>query len=167
MENIDEAREEDGEKGFACESCNLKFNFPSHLHRHVLSIHEKRKRFDCDVCSTGFNNKASLQRHLKKADSFNCKLCDAKFCKRADQRSHEKTVHESVCKACETGDRSTTTFDDNTEHVVHTCHSGSHVKTDLEGKQVLICDLCSCQYAKTMHLIKHYKKIHKVDRSSV
>ena len=170
-ESLDETREEDV-KRFSCESCKLKFDFPSHLHRHVLSVHEKRKRFDCDICSTGFNNKASLLRHLKKSESFACNLCDAKFCKRPDQKSHVKTVHLGVCKACqaseagETADSSSRLVDNN-DHVIHTCRSGSHVKTDLEGKQLLICDLCSCQYAKEMHLIKHYRTIHKVDRTTV
>ena len=55
---------------FRCEKCDMAFENPSKLERHLLT-HKERKAFNCDICGKPFSRKDNMNQHKKKKHSNN------------------------------------------------------------------------------------------------
>jgi uncharacterized Zn-finger protein len=44
--------------------CDYSYSRKDHLKRHVLSVHENKKKFQCDICDYRFSQKGDKIRHL-------------------------------------------------------------------------------------------------------
>ena len=54
----------EGRKRFKCEICNAEFGQKSDLNKHVAVVHEGKKQFTCDICNSEFGQKGTLKQHV-------------------------------------------------------------------------------------------------------
>ena len=46
-----------------CEICNKSFAERANLTKHILEVHERKRRFQCKICSRPFARKVDVKRH--------------------------------------------------------------------------------------------------------
>ncbi|KHN73614.1 Histone H4 transcription factor [Toxocara canis] len=80
-----------------CDFCAITVDSPSALHRHIFSVHAKRRNYHCNNCSKRFAQKGDLDRHMalhRDELEFVCEVCNEKFRWRkqltAHLRKHDK-----------------------------------------------------------------------------
>ena len=89
-------------KSEKCKFCQMAFNDPANLRKHVKNIHQNKempKQFMCRYCHKRFYRKESLQKHvethLKAKDRilYECKQCDSCFSYKSNLNKHLKKFH--------------------------------------------------------------------------
>ena len=83
---------------FACDQCDYKATWKSHLLTHIKSIHEGLK-IHCDQCDYKSTGRPNLLRHIKSKHEgykFHCDQCDFKATGKHNLSSHIKSKHERM-----------------------------------------------------------------------
>ena len=140
-----------GGKSFACNLCDMKFDWPRKLFYHKQKKHRNAERnCICHVCGMSFFDRAVLKRHeLVHSDErpFKCSQCSAGFKRKPQLRRHEDShagIKHYKCKIC--------------------MQSFSQ-KYDMETHQLLLhlgkkdfsCSICSKSFARESILRSHMK----------
>ena len=71
---------------FQCKLCQRCFTENGSLKKHILSVHEGKKRkksFECKICDAKFSSTPSLNNHIlsfhERKKPFKCSICKIKF----------------------------------------------------------------------------------------
>ena len=161
---------------FTCDKCEKKFKMLSHLKRHEVAVHYRKKeecqycgfqssrkdnlmahirlkhesvtgrQFMCEVCNTSFHKRSDLVRHSKHLQT-NCSICLQVFCTLKQLQQHSRSSHPKfVCDKCGKG------FQDQANLDKHQSSSTLSYK----------CEVCDKEHCTSLELTKH-KKTHKMN----
>ncbi|XP_067675261.1 zinc finger protein 431-like [Haliotis asinina] len=147
-----------------CKLCTSTFKRSNHLTRHVLFVHEGKRKIKCSDCNRYyFPHEGSEVRHAMKyhvgenyridEKPFKCKLCDAQFIEHWSLRLHVDTVHLDtrpyLCTVCGK------TFKTN---VALEVHSLIHVEAKKVSAECKICQKMVKLNAMYTHMKSHEEK---------
>ncbi|CAB0037270.1 unnamed protein product [Trichogramma brassicae] len=151
---------------YACDKCEKKFEFRSHLSRHQISEHKGRKDYPCDRCENKFEEKSSLSTHQKLVhkhedrEDFTCNKCEKKFENKSTLLKHRKIFHEVfkdyLCEKC------AKRFGNKQSLLLHikTVHDG-HKDFAVRVLKDYLCDDCGKKFRVQSKLIMHQKIVHE------
>lgn len=149
-------------KSKKCPICNIEFDRPSRLQRHLMVHNEVARPHKCPTCKHGFVNEGKLYRHMLKhsdlmadiaaeeaAHEYKCPACDRQFNKKLSLAGHMR-VHALqrphtdgyACKACD---------EKFTDLMQLTKHERGHVKREKSFE----CNLCSMTFMTKGRLVDH------------
>ena len=83
---------------YSCDTCDKKFNNPSHLKTHK-KIHTGEKPYSCDICQKSFSQKNGLNAHMKihaGQTTFTCNECALDFDEKVQLMNHRMIMHPSA-----------------------------------------------------------------------
>lgn len=88
-------------KSEICTFCQMKFNDPSNLKKHIQRKHSEinQRSFVCRQCHKEFIRKESLQKHWQTHLNFDqrllhqCKICNTSFTFKSNLLKHVKKFH--------------------------------------------------------------------------
>jgi hypothetical protein len=162
---------------FTCDKCDKKFKMLSHLKRHEVAVHYRKKKecqycgfqssrkdnlvahmklmhesetdpqFKCDVCSESFHKKSHLVRHSKHLKS-NCSICSDIFCTLKQLQQHTRLSHPKyVCGKCGKGFKDQANLD-------------KHQSTGTSPRTK--CEVCNKEHCTILEMKKH-RKTHETE----
>ena len=81
-----------------CDICWKKFPSPTHLQKHIASVHEeKQMAIKSEFCPNSFERAGHLEQHIKKVhkkpEKFQCDLCNLAFAQENGLKMHLKRIH--------------------------------------------------------------------------
>ena len=95
---------------FQCEYCDNKFASEFNVKRHILNIHEQKKKLRCDKCAFQTNRMDNLNRHKMNTHSadeektlYECDICGDKMTRNDHMKEHRKTCQgrkKFLCEKC-------------------------------------------------------------------
>ncbi|CDW87070.1 UNKNOWN [Stylonychia lemnae] len=96
---------------YFCQDCQVSFQKPSKLRRHIQNVHEEIRPFKCDDCGQTYKRKEHLTRHQSSVHAserlLDCPYRDTEGCllrfpNRDQQRKHIQRKHEKklYCEIC-------------------------------------------------------------------
>ncbi|KAI5644637.1 zinc-finger double domain-containing protein [Phthorimaea operculella] len=175
-----------GDKPYACNVCDKKFNLKSHLNAHNI-IHTGKMPYACDVCGKRFKLKSNLRTHIvihTGEKPYACEICDKKFARKSSLENH-KRIHTGekpyACEICETKFGLKANLDRH-KRIMHTgdkpyaceiCGKKFNVKGNLiehirihTGEKPFACEICEKEFTQKSSLERH-KRIHTYLRKAL
>ncbi|XP_075237059.1 uncharacterized protein LOC142333616 isoform X2 [Lycorma delicatula] len=145
------------ERKYACNYCQLSFNYLSLLKRH-RNIHIKEKQYICNFCQKSYSQSINLKIHLNthtKEKEYVCNVCQKTFSRNSHLKEHLNTHTKEKLFVCDFCQKS---FSRNSNLKVHL---NIHTK-----EKKYICNICLKSFHSNSDLIKHLN-IHTKEKKYV
>lgn len=170
-----------GEKPFACDSCDARFNLKGSLKRHIRTHHRPRERkFICETCGSSFFTKNGIITHIRVHTDerpYSCSFCGKAFRQLATMIRHkrlhtgEKPFSCSICFKKFTDKshlkRHQAVHSDEKNFTCHLCNKSVKTRNALRAhiqihsnEKHLICSYCGLTFSFKGNLQVHIKRIH-------
>ena len=136
-----------GEKPYSCNICKKSYYHNSSLIEHKR-IHTGEKPYSCEICKMSFNHNSNLLKHKRihtVEKRYSCNICKKSYNQRASLFQH-KRIH--------TGEKYSCDFC----HLSFTWSSAlSNHKRIHTGEKPYSCEICQKSFADTSSLREHKK----------
>ncbi len=141
-----------GQKQFACNICDKRFNVSSQLEIHMMILHPsiREKVYSCTVCEMKFGSANDLKKHMKAHTGerpYSCNICERKFDQEADLKSHINKHTREKPHSCTVCTMKFYTASDLKRHTrTHT------------GERPYSCTVCEMKFTRPCNLKNHMRK---------
>ena len=161
---------------YTCDKCEKKFKMRSHLKRHEVAVHYKKKEV-CQYCGFQCSRKDNLVAHMRlihegeTGPQFECEVCNHAFHKRSDLVRHSKHLKSrcSICADifCTLKQLQQHNRMSNSKYACGKCGKGFQDQANLDKHQSTStsstkCEVCDKEHCTVLELNKH-KKTHVKD----